>query len=130
MMPPLLADYLMQCLPFYRFVRRGYLCGVDRQTGKSYGHRRQWIEERIRILSSIFAIDICAYAVMSNHIHLVIQLNQEEITSISDNGIVDRWTSMFRGPLLIQKLQKGERLEKAELVNYTQPFTSSKNLGY
>lgn len=58
--------------PYYhitsRCVRRSFLCGYD------YEHRRGWIEERIRILSSIFAIDICTYAIMSNHYHIVLKL--------------------------------------------------------
>ena len=68
--------------PYYyvtsRCVRRTYLCGFDSHISTSYEHRRQWIVERIRLLSSVFAIDIAAYAVMSNHYHLVIKLSPEQ----------------------------------------------------
>ena len=49
-----------------RCVRRCYLCGVDAHSGKNYEHRRRWIENRIHILSSFFAIEICSYSVIFN----------------------------------------------------------------
>lgn len=46
-------------------VRRAFLCGEDRVTGESFEHRKQWIVSRLKFLSYVYAIDICAYAVMN-----------------------------------------------------------------
>jgi len=58
--------------PYYhvisRCVRRTFLCGKDRATGRCYEHRHGWIEERIRLLASMFSLDVAAYAVMPTHI--------------------------------------------------------------
>jgi len=104
--------------PYYhivsRCVRRTFLCGTDKVTGKSYEHRRVWIEDRIRILASIFGVDICAYAVMSNHIHLVVKLTPDSINSLNNIEILERWTALFKGPLLVQRWRNGEPLDKAQ----------------
>ena len=109
----------IQDTPYYhvvsRCVRRSFLCGVDHLTGKDYEHRRQWIEDRIRILSSLFAIDICAYAVMSNHLHIVVKLCPTQAESWSNTEVVERWLSLFKGPLLIQQWHAGEPLCKAQI---------------
>ena len=104
--------------PYYhvvsRCVRRSFLCGTDGITGKSYEHRRSWIENRIRILSSIFGIEICSYAVMSNHLHIVLKLCPEKADLWSTNDILERWTSLYKGPRVIQRLMQGDTLDKAE----------------
>ena len=88
-----------------RCVRRAYLCGQDATTGKSYEHRRGWIEARIRQLSSIFTLDVAAYAVMSNHYHIVVRIDRARAQALSDDAVLSRWTQLFTGPLLVQRYQ-------------------------
>ena len=104
--------------PYYhvtsRCVRRAFLCGVDRDSGRSYEHRRGWIENRLRVLSSLFSVHLCAWAVMSNHYHIVVRLNPAESDALSDDEVLTRWTSLFRGPLLVQRCVAGEPMSTAE----------------
>ncbi len=95
-------------------LRRAFLCGVDHYSGNSYEHRRQWVVDRIRLLSSLFAIDICAYAVMNNHYHLVLKLCPGQIADLSDEDIMDRWCALFKGPLLVQNYRNGDVLSAPE----------------
>jgi REP element-mobilizing transposase RayT len=90
------------------------LCGKDPMTGFDFEHRRQWIVNRIKILSSIFAIDLCAYAVMSNHYHLVIRVNSEQAKHWSDQEVAQRWTKLFSEPMLVKPFLAGMCLGTAE----------------
>ncbi|MEX2488427.1 MAG: transposase [Pseudomonadales bacterium] len=107
-----------QTTPYYqcvsRCVRRAFLCGVDRASGKNFDHRKQWILDRIRKLSSVFAIDVCAYALMSNHFHLVLFVNTEAAGQWSLDEVVDRWLQIFKGPPVAQKYKAGEPLSSHE----------------
>ena len=71
-------------------MRRAFLCGVDPYSGQDYEHRRQWVVDRIRLLSSLFAIDVAAYAVMSNHYHLVLKVSPDQIAETSADDVMDR----------------------------------------
>ena len=66
-----------------RCVRRSFLCGEDAVTQKSYEHRRDWIVQKIYALSSVYCIDICAYAIMSNHYHLVVNINKDRAITLA-----------------------------------------------
>ncbi len=104
--------------PYYhivsRCVRRGFLCGTDTSTGKCYKHRRSWIENRIRLLSSIFGIEIYAYAVMSNHLHIVVKLRPSLIDTLTPKEVAQRWSCLFKGTLLFQRSLNGDRLDEAQ----------------
>ena len=41
-------------------------------------------------LASVYALDICAYAVMSNHYHIVLHINAEKVKAWSDTEVIQR----------------------------------------
>jgi hypothetical protein len=74
------AQISLKDTPYYhvigRCVRRAWLWGFDQYAGKDYSHRKTWVTDRLRELDHVFAIQTCAYAVMSNHYHLVVHVDQ------------------------------------------------------
>ena len=56
-----------------RTVRRAWLCGLDPVSGKSFEHRRTWIQNRLQELAASFGIDCLSFAVMVNHVHVILR---------------------------------------------------------
>ena len=110
----------LEATPFYhcyvRCVRRAFLCGDDHLTGENYDYRKQWIVSRIKFLSYVYAIDICAYAVMSNHYHVVLHVDKQRALNWSMQEVAERWLQLYKGNLLVDRwLAKPETISEAEM---------------
>ncbi len=105
--------------PYYhivsRCVRRAFLCGKDKYTGQSFEHRRTWLVDRVKLLSSVFAIDIAAYAIMSNHYHLVLRVNRDKALSWSTEEVIEKWYRLYKSNVLVDRYRKEEEMSDAEL---------------
>ena len=88
----------LSATPYYhciaRCVRRAFLCGKDSYSGQNFEHRRDWVRERLRFLSGVFAVDVCAYAIMSNHLHVVLHVDAERAGRWTDADVVDRYCNL------------------------------------
>ncbi len=104
--------------PYYhvmcRCVRRAFLCGHDKETGQDFSHRKQWIIDRLYFLSSIFAIDIAAFAVMTNHYHLVLHIDKERIHSWSNEVLIEKVILLFK--------TEGNKLKQSMSLNASNPL--------
>ena len=100
--------------PYYhcvsRCVRRAFLCGYDKYTQTDYEHRRKWVEDKLHQTATVFAIKLCAYAVMSNHYHIVVHIQPGKAAKWSKREIVERWHSIFKGTILSQRFSAGDTL--------------------
>ena len=83
-----------------RCVRHAFLCG------EGYEHRKTWIEQRLEVLAENFAVGVCGFAVMDNHLHLLVRLESEQVDGWSDEDVVRRWIQVYP-----PKTLKGELIE-------------------
>jgi len=92
----------LETTPYYhcvaRCVRRAFLCGKDEFSGRSFEHRKDWIVDRIKEISSAFAVDVCAYAVMSNHYHVVLRVDADAANAWTGQEVIERWGRVFSVP--------------------------------
>ena len=116
---PRKSQIAVEVTPYYhcvsRCVRRAFLCGEDRFSGRSYEHRRVFIENEILRLAQVFYLDVVAYAVMSNHYHVVLFMDQRTQTLADSKDIVTRWHQIHKGNRVSKKYLDGDFLEPHEI---------------
>src|SRR5579871_5374068 len=91
----------LSATPYYhcisRCVRQAFHCGKSRESNNDYGHRREWVASRLTELAEIFAIKICAYAIMSNHYHVVLYIDVAAAKTWAADEVITRWARLFKG---------------------------------
>jgi REP element-mobilizing transposase RayT len=78
-----------------RCVRRAFLCGFDAFSGRNFDHRKLWIRQRLESLAGLFAIDVLGFAVMANHLHLIVRNRPDVADQWSDEEVARRWCGLF-----------------------------------
>src|SRR6185312_13432535 len=72
-----------------RCVRRAFLLGEGALD------RKQWIEDRLEELAQIFSIAVAGFAVLDNHLHVLVRLDPEVAEGWSDEEVARRWGRLF-----------------------------------
>jgi len=80
---------------YNRTVRGAFLNGVDKFTGKDFSHRKGIMERRLRFLSKFFSIDVCGYAILSNHYHIIIKGKPDRSAQWSSRQVALNWWWVF-----------------------------------
>ena len=57
--------------------------------------RRAWIENRLEELGGIFAIAVGGFAILENHLHILLRLDPELAAGWSDEDVVRRWAKLY-----------------------------------
>ena len=89
-----------------RCVRRAFLLG------EGDSNRKQWIKHRLEELAQIFAISVGGFAVLDNHMHVLVRLDSELAAGWSDEEVVRRWGRLFpprdkaRQPIPVEKRKR------------------------
>jgi REP element-mobilizing transposase RayT len=73
------------------------LAGIDPLTGHDFEHRREWIRRRLEMLASVFGIDVLTYAILSNHLHVVLRNRPDVVNTWNDREVALRWLRVFPG---------------------------------
>jgi REP element-mobilizing transposase RayT len=105
--PPGSAGYY-HCVS--RCVRRSFLCGFDKLTGKNFDHRRGWIVERMNELAQIYAVRVLAFSAMSNHMHLALHFDPAWVEAWTDQEVAERWNRLFPRAKMTEQ-QQAERIK-------------------
>jgi hypothetical protein len=80
---------------YTRCVRRAFLCGFDKLSGRDFSHRKVWMVDRLSFLASIFAVDVVSHSVMETHHHNILRTRPDIAAGWSDQEVAIRWLTLY-----------------------------------
>ncbi len=72
--------------------------------------RKQWIEDRLKVLANHFAVSVGGFAVMDNHFHVLCRFDPDVANTWSAAKVVRRWFSIYP--------PRNFDLDDSEIVDY------------
>jgi hypothetical protein len=69
---------------------------------------------------NIFAFDLLAYAILSNHYHIVLHVDADKAKDWTDQQVIERWTQLYKGHFLVDRYLAGEVMSKAEWASLSE----------
>lgn len=80
---------------FSRCVRRAWLCGKDKQSGRNHEHRKAWLQELLELAATYFVIDMLSFSILSNHFHVILRNRPDRRDELSPEEIARRWLMVY-----------------------------------
>lgn len=110
-----------------RCVRKAFLTGVDEESGKDYSHRREWIRRRLEALASVMCVDILSYAILSNHLHVILRNRPDVLGHLTDREVAIRWLRVFPGRRIEEQLAEPSEIDVQRLVTDSKRLSKIRN---
>ena len=79
----------------YRCVQGAVIDGVDPHSGRKVTHRRRWFEERLALLERHFCIKILRFAMGSHSYQIVLEINTDKLSELSNHEVFARWIGCY-----------------------------------
>jgi len=73
-----------------RCVRRAFLLAENHEFD-----RKEWLDQRLKELDSIFAVSVAGFSLMDNHLHLLLRIDPEVAESWTPMDVAQRWLALF-----------------------------------
>ena len=74
-----------------RCVRGAFLINKKKGSHESDDDRRDWLHERLVSLAEYFLIDIIAFAILCNHMHLILRNRPDLVEKMSNEEVIRAW---------------------------------------
>jgi hypothetical protein len=86
--------------------------------------------KKLKELSVVFAIEVCAYAIMGSHYHVIFHVDADTVKNWDQTEVIKRWRKLSGGGVLLERYLAGQcktdaQLDKvAETAEIFLPFRS------